>query len=224
MPDTTVRLGVIVPSANRILEADLLRSVPAGVALHFTRVLNSEDTEEQLSGMRDEAGRAAWLLSHAGVRAVVFGCTSGSFIKGPAYDREVAEVMERESKVPCVTTSHCAVEALIAAGAKRVQLFTPYPDWLARRAEEFLERSGLAVAGSVSRDIPPERQWLMEPSEIAEWVRGGVSADADAVFISCTNLRALEAAEEIERDIGRTVVTSNGATLRGLLRAGGVTD
>jgi maleate isomerase len=53
-------------------------------------------------------------------------------------------------------------------------------------------------------------------------------ADCDAVFVSCTNLRVAEIAEEAERRIGRPVLSSNLAlawhmlTLAGLPASGSV--
>lgn len=217
------RLGVIVPSVNTVLEPDLLRATPSGVAFHFTRVLNSEDTEEQLAGMREESGRAAWLLSHTGARAIAFGCTSGSFLKGLAYDREVVETMERAAGVACVTTSGCAVDALRAVGARKVQLLTPYEEWLTRRGEAFLVGNGFDVVGVAFRGLRAADQPSFAPDALARWARAEVRPGADAIFISCTNFRAMEAIEDLERNTGLPVVTSNQATLWGLLRAASVT-
>ena len=218
-----MRIGVIVPSVNTVLEPDVLGALPSGVAAHFTRILNSEDTEEQLAGMRDEAGRAAWLLSHTGARAIAFGCTSGTFLKGLAYDRDVVRLMAGEAHVACVTTSGCAVDALRAVGARRVQLFTPYAEWLTRRGEAFLKECGFDVVGIAYRDLAADKMCDVAPEEIAAWAATSLEKKADAIFISCTNFRAMAAADAIERQTGVPVVTSNQATLWGTLRAAGVT-
>jgi maleate isomerase len=42
--------------------------------------------------------------------------------------------------------------------------------------------------------------------------------DNEAIFISCTNFRAIEIIERLERDTGKAVVSSNQATLWYALR------
>lgn len=218
-----VRLGVIVPSVNTVLEPDLLRPMVPGIAFHFTRVLNSEDTEEQLAGMRAESGRAAWLLSHTGARAIAFGCTSGSFLEGMNYDRQVVQTMEAEAHVRCVTTSGCVLDALRTLGARRIHLFTPYEEWLTRRAEAFLAESGFDVVGASFQGHSARAMAEETPDAIVGWCRRELDRRADAIFISCTNFRAMETVDELETRTGIPVVTSNQATFWGLLRAGGIT-
>lgn len=217
-----IRFGVIVPSVNTVLEADLLHPNVPGVRFHFTRVLNSEDTEEQLAGMRAESGRAAWLLSHTGARAIAFGCTSGSFLEGMSYDRKVVETMEEASGVKCVTTSGCVIDALRTLGARRIHLLTPYEEWLTQRAAAFLKESGFEVVGASFKSHSARAMAEETPEAIARWGCDELDRRAEAIFISCTNFRAMEAAEALERSAGIPVVTSNQATLWGLLRAGGV--
>ena len=48
--------------------------------------------------------------------------------------------------------------------------------------------------------------------------------DADAVFLSCGGIRALEVAAEIEQIIGKPVITSNQAQFWSCLRRAGITD
>ncbi len=54
----------------------------------------------------------------------------------------------------------------------------------------------------------------VEPEQIVRVAREKFDATAiDLLFASCTNLRALEARERIERELGVPVVTSNHAAL-----------
>ena len=47
---------------------------------------------------------------------------------------------------------------------------------------------------------------------------------ADAYFLSCTAIRAAEAVEPLERELGRPVITSNQAALWRTLRDAGIED
>jgi maleate isomerase len=48
-------------------------------------------------------------------------------------------------------------------------------------------------------------------SVVEAGLRLGASRDVDAVFLSCTNLRTLDAAKIIENKLGKPVVSSNSA-------------
>jgi maleate isomerase len=64
----------------------------------------------------------------------------------------------------------------------------------------------------------------VEPGEWYRLVRAHIRDDADAYFISCTAVRSLEVVADLERDIGRPVVTSNQVAAWHALRMMGVRD
>jgi len=70
---------------------------------------------------------------------------------------------------------------------------------------------GLGLSGSAIREVAPER--------VVELARATDSADAQALFISCTDLRALETIEHLEAVLGKPVLTSNQVTVWAVLRA-----
>ena len=212
------RLGVIVPSGNTLLEPELTGLGLDGVSFHFSRICNYQDTEEELAAMQDEAPYAAELLSHAGVSAVAFGCTGGSFLKGYGYDEQVKARIEERASVPATTTSSAVVAALSALGARKVTLFTPYQEWLTERGERFLQGRGFEVLSRSFLSITdPLAMVEMPGEEIANWAAPQVAKGSDAVFISCTCFRGMEAIAQLEDELGIPVVTSNQATVWQLL-------
>lgn len=216
-------LGVIVPSVNTVLERDLPRLPLPGVQFSFTRIRNAEDTEEQLAAMKDAAAGAASLLADArGCSAIAFACTGGSFLHGLGYDRQVVELMQAEVSVPCVTTSGSVVAALQALKIKRPQMFAPYPEWLARRGEQFLVRSGFEVQGLHWGFPIPRTLGTDDVEPIREWVLNTDRSQADGIFISCTNFSWLRGIAALEQATGLPVITSNQATVHGLLKAAGL--
>lgn len=218
-------LGIITPSGNSVLERDFPRLGLKGVGFHFSRVLNAEDTAEQLAGMKAKAQEAARLLSHARfVKAIGFACTSGSFLEGLGYDESIVDLMRAGSGRPCVTTSGSVVAALQALRLSRLAVFSPYEKWLSDRLVSFLEGHGFEVSfhawGFDMASTETQDCW----GPINDWVAPQVPADADGVFIGCTNFTWLGGIAPLEERLGRPVVTSNLATLWRLLRVAGAAD
>ena len=87
------KLGILVPSSNVTMEYEMPMMAPQGVSFHFSRIPQTEDTEEQLEAMIDYVPEKSNLLAHARVDAIAFGCTSGSFVKGMGYDKKVIEAI-----------------------------------------------------------------------------------------------------------------------------------
>lgn len=216
--DSKVRLGVIVPSGNTLLEPELTALGLPGVTFHFSRICNYRDTEEELSAMLDEAPYAAELLSHAGVSAVLFGCTGGSFLKGGDYDTEVKARIQQRVAVPVTTTSSAVVAALRGLGVRRVTLLTPYEEWLTERGAAFLRDHDFEVLSHSFLGITdPLAMVEMPGAAIAEWALPRVEAGSQAVFISCTCFRGMEAVPQLEAALGIPVITSNQASVWQLL-------
>jgi maleate cis-trans isomerase len=96
------RIGVMVPSTNTTCEADFQMVVPRGYTVHGQRLWLTNDAlgEDGMIRMNGEIESGARYLATARVDAISYGCTTGSFFKGPGWDREMIEVIERTAKCP----------------------------------------------------------------------------------------------------------------------------
>jgi maleate isomerase len=101
------RIGVMVPSTNTTCEADFQMVVPHGFTVHGQRLWLTNDAlgEEGMVRMNAEIESGARYLATARVDAISYGCTTGSFFKGPGWDREMIALIERTAEVPAVATS-----------------------------------------------------------------------------------------------------------------------
>jgi maleate cis-trans isomerase len=59
------------------------------------------------------------------------------------------------------------------------------------------------------------------PDQIMDFARHNLAREADGYFLSCTNWQAMDVVEELERELGKPVITSNQATAWAALRAVG---
>ena len=213
------RVGLIVPSVNATIEPDYAWAAPPGISFHATRVMLRETTPEGVRAMNAGVEAAARLIASVSPDVVAFACTSGSFLDGEAGLTRQLETIGSIVHCPVVLTSRCMVEALRSLGVRRIALVTPYLDVINEAECAFLKGyglemtvvRGLGLSGSAIREVPPE--------EVIALVRDADTPDAEAVFISCTDFRAFEVIDTLERALHKPVLTSNQVTLWGILQA-----
>lgn len=219
-----LRIGMILASKNTVAEPDANAMLPGGVSIHTTRLRLVGTSQEDLLGMVRDVEAAADLLASAGVGLIVFHCTAASTV-GPEAGNEVVARIERSTGVTATATSAALVAALSTLAARRIVMLTPYPQavndaevaFFSAHGIEVIEEQGyLPPAGSGSPGAAPE-----------EWIRRTLAHrrdDAEAYFLSCTNIRAITAIEPLERSLGAPVISSNQAMIWHCLRIGGVAD
>ena len=224
------RIGLIVPSTNTTCEADYQMAVPRGITVHGQRLwLTNEGTgDEVFNRMNAEIESGARYLATAQVDVIVYGCTTGSFFKGPGWDREMCGLIERAAGVPAVATSPSVVEALRAFDARKISVATPYPEWNNDKLRAYLEAHGFEVLNveGEPRAAASGNQGIndQEPASVVEFAARVCRPEADALLCSCTAWRSVEAVAAIEARTGKPVVTSNQSTIWASLRALGVTQ
>jgi len=218
--DWHTRLGVVVPSWNTVLEYELQRLLPRGMSLHASRVAHTCDSEPTLLHMLDQLEPAAALLAHARVDAICFGCTASGFVQ-PQAGRDVAvtEAVSRSLGVPVVATSDAVASALQHLGARRIAVASPYEPWLNAHLQRYLQGRGFTISGIAG--FGTQEHAKCSPRETLALAMSVVRPDAEAIFLSCANLRTIEIIEPLERATGLPVVTSTQASLwRMLTRLG----
>jgi maleate isomerase len=220
------RLGFIELSTSLAISAEAPGALPDGVVPLLTRLrlpggeVSAAALDAMVSGDRLE--QAASELADGGARVVSFACTTGSLVRGPGFDRELIERMERASGVRASTTSTALVAALEALGAHTVAVATPYVDELNELERRFLEAAGFEVTALRGLGIDDDAAIARVPyARTRELALAAAEGEPDAVFVSCTNLPTLALLDELEQELGRPVISSNAVTIwHALLLAG----
>lgn len=216
------RVGLIVPSVNAVIEPDLAWLSPPGVTFHATRVPLAATTPDGLREMNQSVEAAAGLLAHLAPDAVAFACTSGGFVDGEdALEAQIARIAE-VTKCHVIATSRAMIEALQHIGAERISLATPYRGEVNEAERLFFESHGIGVVSVQGLGLSGAAIREVRPAEIIRLAREADRPDAQALFISCTDFRALEVVGALERELGKPVLSSNQVTLWAILRALGL--
>ncbi|MEW5921375.1 MAG: maleate cis-trans isomerase [Bacillota bacterium] len=217
------RIGLIIPSLNVTIEPEFNRLLAPGLSVHVTRTLLEEGSPENLGKMADDCVAAAKLLATAHVDIIVYACTSGSLIKGVGWDREIIRNIEAETGIIATTTSTAVIEAFQELGVKKVAVATPYIDEVNRIEKEFFEGHGVDVVNIEGLGFTKGEQLHAIPIGTAYSFGKKVDRpEADCVFISCTDFRAIEEIDSLEQDLGKPVMCSNTATFWSTLKETGV--
>ena len=224
------RLGFIELSTSIALSAELPSALPPGVTALLTRLrlpdgeVSVRALERMVSSSRlEEATRE---LADVEVDVVAFACTTGSLIGGVGFDRKVIQRMERADGVRATTTSTALIAALEALGARSVGLATPYIDELNEIEVSFLRASGFDVKAARGLSVRSDPEIARIPYEHTRELALTVAreaGDADALFVSCTNLLTLALLDPLERELGIPVISSVAVTIWHALLLAGVT-
>jgi maleate isomerase len=93
-----------------------------------------------------------------------------------------------------------------------VAVATPYPQETNRVVGSFLTQHGIDVVGAVTFDILSGYEMSrLSPRDIYAAALAANTDEAEAIFISCTALIVSPILENLERETGKPVVTSNQA-------------
>ena len=219
------KLGFILMSTDLAAEADFFEVIPKDVAIHITRLKTDDYTSnETLTRHIDYMAEAASRLQPDVKPDVIsYHCTSGSIIIGE--DRVKKEIKKGAPYAIPMTLVTGVVDALKELNAKNIVVGTPYLDEINKCEAEFLVKKGFNVlniqglnldSGISFGKITPE-YWKQFAIEIDQ-------PDADAIFLSCGGIRALEVAQDIENITGKPCVTSNQGQIWSCLRRAGIMD
>jgi maleate cis-trans isomerase len=204
------RIGLLVPSINTTMETEFWRIAPEGVSVHSARIAGGRHgTPEELRSMENASKKAAEEVAMVEPDVVVYGCTSGSFFEGPEWNKKISEQLSAITKAPTVTTAGGMAACLTAGGHRKVDVVTPYVELTNERLKQFLKAHGIDVARLGTFDMLDMFDHAkVQPEEIYAKVKEITTPEAEAVFIACTQLRALEVLDLLERDLGKPVYSA----------------
>ncbi|MBL1112358.1 aspartate/glutamate racemase family protein [Streptomyces sp. 110] len=167
---------------------------------------------EMGSAARLAAGVAE--LAERGARAVVWACTSASFVFGWEGAKEQARELSETAGMPASSTSFAFAHAVQALGADRVAIAATYPDDVADYFRAFLKAAGAEVVSMRGSGIITAAEvgtWGRE--EVLELGRAGDHPEAQAVLLPDTALHTAAWIPDLEAELGKPVLTANQVTV-----------
>jgi maleate isomerase len=216
-------IGVVTPF-DFALDRELWRWVPDDITLHITRMPYAPlpATLEMAVRISEPALVAQGFDDVRAVSPLVmaYACTSGSFIGGLAGEAALVSAMTDAGAAAAVTTSGALLEALRHLELRRIAAVTPYVADLTVGLGTYLREAGIEVIAAAGLGLTSDI-WTVPYDVTAGLVRETDTAEAQAVFISCTNLPTYDLIAPLERELGKPVLTANQVTMWSALRVVG---
>jgi maleate isomerase len=209
------RIGLITLATDFRIEKD------------FNNVLNGKDidlycnrihcynplTNETLKKMADDITNVTKdILPDQKLDCVAYGCTSGTIAAG--YNSIVEKVNAAKPNTKVTTPITAAIKALKKLNINKISIFTPYTNEINNSVVEYFKNENFEINELSYFDIPSDLDIGKVDDKYLFDVLSKINLnDSDALFVSCTALPVLSLINELEKKLGKFVVSSNQALI-----------
>ena len=209
--DFNPKIGLIVLSTDHTIESDfnaVCRDLPLDVFIN--RIHNQNPlTKENLSKMQDELESVAKkILPDEKIDTIAYGCTSGTIAIGEENVKKKILLAKPGCYVTTPVTS--AIKAFNEMNIKKIAVFTPYPESVNKTIFEYFTKNNIDILSFTSLNLDLDSDIAkVDPKYLMDSLTKLDTADADALFISCTALPVLKILDDLEKKIQKLVLSSN---------------
>ena len=205
------KVGLIALSTDIMIEKDFKKIIEnMNVDLFVNRIRSYYPlTKENLIKMGENVTEVSKdILPDEKLDCVVYGCTSGTIASGYDSIKNKINLAKPEAKV--VTPSSAAVNALRKMKVKKISIFTPYSEKLNNDVVDYFKKENFIVTSNSYFDISYDNDIAkVDPDYLFEVITKMDLREAEAVFLSCTNLPALNIVDKLEKKLNKIVLSSN---------------
>jgi maleate isomerase len=219
------RIGFIIPSSNRMVEPQMQRYMPPGVIPHFTRIRMTNKHAAPLDQLVPRIVDASEMLAESKCDVIVLQCTGTSMSGGVETEKEVMAAMEKATGRHAISAASSLMAAFAALNVRKLVFLSEATQPLHDKKLAYLREAGFTLLADKAVGLPNSDAFCTAPPQL--WYDEAVAQfrpDAEAYFISCANIHSVDVIEDLERKLGKPVITSNQAAIWCSLRRAGIHD
>jgi maleate isomerase len=220
---TAKRLGVILPDAGAD-QSEWLRLEPWLAERNvrelriFIELSPSDGQHEKdalyATGDLNHLVAAAKALADKQCDAIVWACTSGSFIGGRPLAERQSEALQDTVGILATNTSIALAVAVRALGADRVDVLSPYPAAITEVFVTFLRQMGIRTAGLLSLGCADgQSSSKLNLIEYVSEFHRRFPRNGGPLLVPDTAINSLDLLVKLEEERGGPVITANQASL-----------
>lgn len=192
------------------------------IGIYISRIkFTNPTTRENLLAMQPRLTKVAELIL-PGIKldSIAFACTSASVVIG--NENVVSAVHSGKPETPCATPTTAVLAAMQQLGLRRVTVLAPYLKQVSEELAGFFSAQGLDIVSLHYMDLADDRDiGRVSLGSIEEMAVNAAKDGADALFLSCTGLRAVPLIQQLEDILDIPVISSNQALFWQSLRMAG---
>ena len=205
------RIGLITLASDFRIEKDFNNVIYGkGVDLYSNRIKSYNPlTNSSLKKMADDIPKVVEnILPNEKLDCIAYGCTSGTIAAGYKSIYDKINSVKPKTKVTTPITS--AINALDALKIKKISIFTPYTDEINQSVIKYFKGEKLEVIElsylNISSDIDIGK---IDPNHLFDLLTKQDLSNSEALFISCTALPVLSIIKDLEKKLGKVILSSN---------------
>ena len=209
--NTNSRIGLVALSTDFSIEKDfnsIFLNLPIDLFVNRLPFYNPL-TDKNLVKMTEKLTEVTEnILPNQTLDAVAYGCTSGTIAAG--IDKIINKIQLAKPNCKVTTPITSAVNALKHLSLKKISIFTPYPQPINEKVINYFKNEGFDVQSFASFNMESDLDiGKIDPNYLLEVLTKMDTVNAEALFISCTALPALEIIQKLENKIKKIVLSSN---------------
>ena len=209
--NTNPRIGLVALSTDFSIERDfnsIFLNLPIDLFVNRLPFYNPL-TDKNLIKMTEKLTEVTEnILPNQTLDAVAYGCTSGTIAAG--IDKIINKIQLAKPNCKVTTPITSAVNALKHLSLKKISIFTPYPQPINEKVINYFKNEGFDVQSFASFNLESDLDiGKIDPNYLLEVLTKMDTVNAEALFISCTALPALEIIQKLENKIKKIVLSSN---------------
>ena len=217
------KVGLLALTTDLTIEKDfnsICNRLPLDV---FVNRIHNENplTRENLLKMHEKIRPITnKILPGEKINTVAYGCTSGTIAIGEDKVKKEIQLAKPECYVTTPITS--AIKAFQIMKIKKIAVFTPYPESVNKTIYEYFSKKNIEVLSFGTFNLELDSDFAnIDPKYLSETLIKLDTSGADALFVSCTALPALEIINEVEKKINKPVFSSNQTLIWDTIRSVG---
>jgi maleate isomerase len=209
--DHNPRIGLITLASDFRIEKDFNNVIYGkDIDLYCNRIhCYNPLTNETLKKMANDIPKVTEdILPDQKIDCIAYGCTSGTIAAGYTSIFEKINSVKPNTKVTTPITS--TINALKVLNINKLSIFTPYTDQINQSVINYFKKENIEILELSYFDIASD----LDIGKVDENYLFDVLAKldlsySDALFVSCTALPVLSIIKNLEKKIGKLVLSSN---------------